>query len=1721
MKKQILNILFCLFAVSLAAQSGTNQWINYSQKYFKFPVTSTGIYKISYQTLFNAGINVGAINPNNFQVFGRGEEQYIFVYGEDDDIFDPVDYILVYAEKNDGYFDAQMYEDPNDRPNPYYSLVNDTAYYFVTYNSSVSNKRIIEDTDANFGGYTASPYFNCEMVQSLSNQYGAGTTTSIDTYLPTYSPGEGWVGPTMYYSQSQSFTFSTPSYYAPAGNGKVSATLVGLTNDPSNWGDHKLMVSFNNSVKTDTIYEGHEFLKFDYSLPASDWTNSTVVKFESDGNYTDTKADRSAIGFVKIKYPRAFDLGNATSMEMEILNGVSNKAFVSISNFNDQGSPTYLFDLTNHYKLPVTKNLGIYKALVPNSSANTKKCLLTTELNYINVAALEPAVYSSNLFANYKNLSQTNGGFDYFIITVKEFKAEADLYKAYRNSTGYKAVVIDIEELYMQYSDGIRKHPLAIHGFAKDILKNWGITPQYFFLIGKSVQPGAPDSKNASFSELNSSRRDPDNYKKNKIPTFGYPGSDVFLTAQISDSSLFDPDIPIGRLAAGSPTNITDYLSKVQEFEANPHAYWMKRVLHFGGGTDKTQGDQFASYLNNYKSIIEDTCFGGVVNTYLKNTTDPLQVNVSDSVRTNINEGCSIMTFFGHAYGEGFDQNIDAPESYTNQGKYPLIIANSCLIGNIHLPAANSGSETWVLSPNRGSIGFLASVSLGIPTPLNQYTTAMYNNIGKIQYGKGIGKIMQGAIRKVQKPDNILLDDDVYVQDVCMMMTLHCDPAIVLNAHKKPDYTLYGPNGINQPMVSINPTEVTSELSTFNIKIEIANIGKAIGDSIQIRIRRSFPTNAPDTVYYKKIGGVKYKSFLQFTLPVDLINGIGTNHFSILVDSEYAIDELDETNNQYDFDITVRSGDIVPVYPYQYAIVPKKSVVLKASTINPLAPERKYIFQIDTNSNFNSSSPLFYEASITKAGGVVSWDPADDPGLANVFASLPTNTTLGAPTVFFWRVSLDSTYTHKFNWKNSSFQYVQGKAGWGQAHFQQIDDDEFKFIEHDDVTRSFKFLQHIREIEAKTSSWLTAETTYSIDGSLMGYWSLLGTNLLMVAIIDQYTLEPWEVNKKPYYNQINYHNSYTVATWSDRIYWYKSGRSDDSTVVGINNLINSANNGDYIVMYNFRYPFFRENFNNHGADGAAFRATLKTLGANTDSLNNYIADSNCPYPYILIAQKGNPSYTKEKFMNACGSIGLNSDMTNNWVNGSIKTPFIGPATKWNSLHWESKTNEAGNIKDTVIVKVIGIDANNNETILKTYSSASNDILSLDTLVNAANYPYMRLETYMSDDSMHTPNQMKRLQIVYDEVPEIAVSPNLAFSISGDSLQEGKEYKMTLALTNVSATDMDSVQITYWFSDASLTTSTKQYKLLPPIKKGNFYVDTIVLSTLQLTGGNHLWYEANPYTGPRAWQTEQYHFNNVLETQFSVYPDKTNPLLDVAFDGIHIINGDFVSPTALITIQLKDENQFLALNNSSLFQIYIKDPNGNITTLDSSNYVFYPASLPENKSRIEIKGDFKIEGKYELMVRAFDRSANKSGKGDGAYDYRIEFEVVLKSAITNILNWPNPFSTSTQFVFIITGSELPSDLRIKIMTVTGKVVKEISMEELGPLNIGRNISQYKWNGTDEYGDPLANGVYIYTIVAKKGEQAMDKWNISLSTSEGTTNVNDKYFAKGFGKLYILR
>jgi hypothetical protein len=299
-------------------------------------------------------------------------------------------------------------------------------------------------------------------------------------------------------------------------------------------------------------------------------------------------------------------------------------------------------------------------------------------------------------------------------------------------------------------------------------------------------------------------------------------------------------------------------------------------------------------------------------------------------------------------------------------------------------------------------------------------------------------------------------------------------------------------------------------------------------------------------------------------------------------------------------------------------------------------------------------------------------------------------------------------------------------------------------------------------------------------------------------------------------------------------------------------------------------------------------------------------------------------------------------------------------------------------------------------------------------------------------------------------------------------------------------------------------------------------DTI--DTKNYPGNNTLYVMANPNNA----QPEQFLFNNSLYQNFYVNVDKSNPLLDVTFDGIHILNKDLVSSKPHITIKLTDENRFLSLSDTSLIkvQVYFPDPTGGngslITYHFGDSMQFVPADLTSGKNvaTINLTGNFPVDGQYQLIVSGKDAEGNPTGN----IEYRVAFNVINKTMISNLFNYPNPFTTSTAFVFTLTGSQLPQNMRIQILTITGKVVKEITQNELGPIHIGDNITQYKWDGTDTYGQKLANGVYLYRVITNLNGKSIDKYNGTNANgdviSDGLNNTN-QFFTKGYGKMYLMR
>jgi hypothetical protein len=124
------------------------------------------------------------------------------------------------------------------------------------------------------------------------------------------------------------------------------------------------------------------------------------------------------------------------------------------------------------------------------------------------------------------------------------------------------------------------------------------------------------------------------------------------------------------------------------------------------------------------------------------------------------------------------------------------------------------------------------------------------------------------------------------------------------------------------------------------------------------------------------------------------------------------------------------------------------------------------------------------------------------------------------------------------------------------------------------------------------------------------------------------------------------------------------------------------------------------------------------------------------------------------------------------------------------------------------------------------------------------------------------------------------------------------------------------------------------------------------------------------------------------------------------------------------------------------------------------------------------------GKHSLTVKAWDVNNNSS-------EVRLNFVVQQKEApkISRLFNYPNPFSTSTQFILEHNQSCSALDVQLQIYTIGGRLVKTIQEKA---VTSGFTIRGIDWDGRDEYGDRLANGIYVYRLIyqTEDGKKAED-------------------------------
>ena len=1476
LKRFLIFLLLTNCVLAGYSQSLRNEWIDYSKTYYKFKLNTTGIYRITQAQLNTLGI--GGVPASQYKLWRNGVEVPLYTASLAGN-----GYIEFFGEQNDGKPDTDLYLNASYQQRDDRSLETDWATYFLTVSAGANARLEPVTTDLSNPG-TALPYFNYKKEVLFGDQLAKGRAAYISSfyiYSSSYDVGEGFRSNA---TDNYNADLSALKVYKADQNLKMDFSLAA---SGSFVGKRNIVTSLKDSlVAAQDVFDYNAYTNTVQNLSTSVVENDHVnLKITSTGG-------SFFIAKYSLTYPRLFDFDNQTNFRFDLpANGAGN--YLEISNFNHSGGTPVLYDISNgkQYAGVVEDNVVKIK-MAP--TAVLSHCVL-----FNNNTTMGVGNFTTRTFVNY---ASANVG-DYLIIANKILNtgagSQVEAYKTYRTSAdggGYNAKIYDIDEITDQFGYGINKHPIAIRNFLRYTRANFPVEPKFVILIGRGVDYhdfyGKEDATNAE--------------TLNQIPTWGHPASDILLSAD--NNSFPSPKTPIGRIGVINTKELQDYLVKVKEYEflqKHPEATqagdkWRKDVLHIIGASDASTGAILTPLMANYGRTLSDTSYGASVHTYIK-ANNPNLSQATAEVTNYINNGVSLITYFGHSSATNLDFNLTTPASYSNSnGKYPVFIANGCDAGNFYIyddGRVNNNlslSEKFLLAPKRGMIAFLANTHYGIVNTLDYMTSAFYKATSVTDYGKSIGEIQKKAM-DVTWP---IYSGDYLTRLTLEQFAINGDPAIRFMSNTKPDYSVETQN------ITINPSFVSSSNTGFNVNALFYNLGKAVSDSVEIKVQRQVPDGSITNIGTYKVQGIRFTDSLSVNIPIVGYKEKGTNQVIITIDPENKIDELSKVNNTVTKSFEISDDEIVPVYPYSYSILTKPELKLFGSTTDPLEPSRTYRVQVDTTELFNSSAIVAQD--VTSVGGVIEFNPT---------------VAMTDGRVYYWRIAPVVNGT-PVNWRTASFLYnPSGSNGWNQSHVYQHLKSSYNQISLDSISRKLSYTGRTSNLFIVHSKYpesglqdndfsVTYNGTTGIASACVGY-------SIIFNVFDTINFKPWKNvpggygGSAPFCGnagrEYNFEFQYLTVPQRKNIMDFISDSIPNGYYV-VARVILAANGNGYADSYANAWKADTA-LPGYGPGKSLYHSLYNQGAVDLDSINQ-------PRIWAFVFKKNAAAQFTPQFrfsQNLYDRITESIDCPTINIAGTVTSPKFGPAKQWKDLKWRGHSVETSNSQDSISLKVIGVRKDGTETVLETLDKTQfdHDVSS----VNAAEYPFIKLSLYNQDDKNTTPWQLDSWRLNYTPVPEGALAPNLYYSATDSSeyntITQSSKIKMGIAFKNVSDNGFDSIKVKVKLINSDGKESVVFLPKLKPINTNDTANVYFELNADTLSGTYTMMLDVNPDDD----QPEQFHINNFLYKSVVIYrPDNSGicPGLDKVF------TADNTAPGNSYVWQVNSGSGWTTVNNSALY-----------------------------------------------------------------------------------------------------------------------------------------------------------------------------------------------------------
>ncbi len=242
-------------------------------------------------------------------------------------------------------------------------------------------------------------------------------------------------------------------------------------------------------------------------------------------------------------------------------------------------------------------------------------------------------------------------------------------------------------------------------------------------------------------------------------------------------------------------------------------------------------------------------------------------------------------------------------------------------------------------------------------------------------------------------------------------------------------------------------------------------------------------------------------------------------------------------------------------------------------------------------------------------------------------------------------------------------------------------------------------------------------------------------------------------------------------------------------------------------------------------------------------------------------------------------------------------------------------------------------------------------------------------------------------------------------------------------------------------------------------------------------------------------TPQYGFGLISYYAHNDYIDATGSEHEVMMGGVdHSVPVDVSGPAISIYLEKDDFVSGDVTSNSPIMYVSVFDENGInlsgdgfgrdiVAVLDDDyrqpitlNKYFEPDPDSYQSGKIVYPFTNLSYGHHNINFKAWDVCGNSS---EVIIDFFVDENAKL--TLSHVINRPNPFKNSTEFVFNPNKSLDDYDVCIKIFSIRGQLVKTIN-KNVNSSNF--EIEPIKWNGRNDNGEKLNKGIYIYNIIVQK-------------------------------------